>query len=666
MKIVQQIVAVAALAASGWAAADIAAVNGRVVDVSGVAIASAVISSGGNSVTANADGSFQLVIAEPGHYRIDVDAEGYFGMVHTFSVPASTASDMRLPDVGLVQRGPGRRLFLFAGDAMLSRRYFEPRANEPAIVRRSHVVEDGKALLQHVRPYVERADVASVNLETQLANDSPGEALPKSVTFYSPTALPGLLKWAGFDYVALGNNHTFDYRDAGLRSLLDAVGTADIDYSGAGFDEQQARKPFIMALADKDIAFLSYVGWEGTFSPTQSATATKGGAALGNSEVFAEDLASIDEDAISVLQYHSGLEYSAHPAMTEQTRLRTAIDAGADLAIGHHAHVLQGFEIYKDRLIAYSMGNFLFDQFHYTTQLGMLMYVWLDGETFYRAEIVPLNINGYVPTPATGRFRDAVLNRLARLSAPRGVCMTESGAHGVVAANNCSEPQRIDVSPELAGAPPIAISTLGQSPTRPLHVETQGTRYRLGIDMLPRGDFESFGLFGTHDRTWIQNDFIAFPDDDSRYMRIDVPRGESVRAGMKVFERVFTLSNPATLSGRVRVEGSATLRFSLQRRRADDGFEQALEDGPLSEIGTVTASDAGWQEFSFDFAHPRISTRSIRLIVDVENLGGVDVKVSLDELTWIEWRTPWMDGGNVSTETLPATHLQTEMADFQD
>ena len=176
--------------------------------------------------------------------------------------------------------------------------------------------------------------------------------------------------------------------------------------------------------------------------------------------------------------------------------------------------------------------------------------------------------------------------------------------------------------------------------------------------MLPRGDFESFGLFGTYDRTWIRNEYIDFPDDDSRYMRVTVPRRQSVRAGMKVFERVFTLSNPATISGRVRVEGSATLRFSLQRRRPDDGFEQALVDGPTTDLGTVIASDDDWLYFSFDFAHPRLSTRSIRMIVDIENSGTEDAVVSLDEFTWIEWRTPWMDGGNVSIETLPATHLQ--------
>ena len=100
--------------------------------------------------------------------------------------------------------------------------------------------------------------------------------------------------------------------------------------------------------------------WAGTFSPSQTAEGSKGGAALGGDNVFAEDLATIGTDDLSVVQYHSGLEYAEAPAMSERQRLRHAVDHGADVAIGHHAHVLQGLEIYRGRLIAYSMGNFVF------------------------------------------------------------------------------------------------------------------------------------------------------------------------------------------------------------------------------------------------------------------------------------------------------------------
>ena len=126
---------------------------------------------------------------------------------------------------------------LFAGDAMLARRFLAPRADEPALVRREHVQQDGRMLFDAIAPYIRLADFASVNLETQLSEREPDERLPKSVTFFSPTALAGLLEEAGFDYVALGNNHTYDYRDAGLISTLEALQKTGLAYSGAGLDE---------------------------------------------------------------------------------------------------------------------------------------------------------------------------------------------------------------------------------------------------------------------------------------------------------------------------------------------------------------------------------------------------------------------------------------------
>ena len=119
-----------------------------------------------------------------GLVRVEVSADGYYASVQTMRADAEPAP------VTLVQKKPGRNLLLFAGDAMLARRYFEPRDGETALVRRHHVREDGEALLAHVRPYVQLADLASVNLETQLADAELSDPLPKLVTFWSPAALP--------------------------------------------------------------------------------------------------------------------------------------------------------------------------------------------------------------------------------------------------------------------------------------------------------------------------------------------------------------------------------------------------------------------------------------------------------------------------------------------
>jgi hypothetical protein len=642
-------------------AAESLPVNGRVLGDGDVAPAGAVVSMRGIETTVDADGGFSFQLDTPTTISLRVEAPGYYSFIHTVHRSDFVSGrDAYLPDIRLVKKAPGRTLLMFAGDAMLSRRYFEPRGGEPVLVRQDSVLDDGKKLLVPIRPYIELADFASVNMETQLSNNELTDRVPKSVTFYSPDELATLLQWAGFDYVALGNNHMYDYREAGLESTVAALQETGLVYSGAGANDAAAREPGSVEIGGRNYEWLSYVGWAGTFQPSQVAELDKGGAALGNTTVIAEDLATLPKEAISVLQLHAGLEYAARPALSEQTTMRQAVKDGADVAIGHHPHVLQGFEIVDDRLIAYSMGNFLFDQYHYTTQLGMLLYVWMDGDTLHRAEVVPLHVNGYVPTPATGLMRHAILTRLARLSGPR-VCMTPSGFHAVVEACT-AEPKasnRITI-PEAAGTAAVHVRELGASPLLPVTVDGAEGPYRLGIDLLRRGDFEYARLFGAHDRTWIESRHAALKTGENNRLEVRVPPGgKPVRTGLKVFERVFTLSSPATVSGRLRVEGDARIRFLLQRRRANDMLGDALTNGPLTEIGTWEGSTDGWTTFSFDYNQPRVATRSVRLLMEFSDLSDdkSGVAASLDDLAWIEWQTPWIDPGDANDLPIFATHL---------
>jgi len=648
---------------SAQAAADSLMVTGRVIDEAQSPISSAVVSVNSLPANVNENGEYQFVVDSAEPLLIDISADGYYRVLHTMHQSDFTDGSKQVADIELVSKAPQRRLLVFAGDAMLARRYFEPRAGEPALVRSDHITEDGQNLLRTIKPYIELADFASVNHETQLSSGRLRHRLPKSVTFYSPTELASILRWAGFDYVALGNNHTWDYQDKGLASTTRALDEAELAYSGAGMDEAEARQPHIAQLGGQPYGFLSYVGWAGTFSPSQAADGKKGGAALGGSAVFKEDLRKIPGSTVSVLQYHSGLEYSEAPAVSERMRLREAVDQGADVAIGHHPHVIQGFEVYRNRLVAYSLGNFLFDQYHYTTQLGMLLYVWMDGEDLHRAEVVPMNINGYVPTPATGRFRFSVLSRLARLSRPYNTCLRENGAHAIVEScgkNAASDFQVVDISDIETRKTPVHLGEFGLSPLTPAAFKAEAQMYRLGTDILRRGDFESSGLHGTSDRTWLESDAVTISNDDSRVLHVELSMNSYVRTGMRVFERVFAPSNPTTVRGRFHTNGAASVQFLLQRRRMDDELDDALESGPITPIGGTRVSEAGWHDFSFDFDQPRVSTRSVRLLIDVrDDSGRSDGTIVLfDDLAWIEWRTPWLGGDNAASDAAFATHVQ--------
>jgi hypothetical protein len=635
-------------------------IHGRILGDEGEAIAEARIEVAGQIVQSDADGRFTVAASARGPFSLRVDADGYYPAVQTFADTMLEAVDGDVGSITIVARRPDRRLLLFAGDAMLARRFFEPPPGDPRLVRPEHVLEDGKRLLAPIKPYIELADFASVNMETQLSSAKLSDRLPKSVTFYSPDEFAELLEWAGFDYVALGNNHTWDYQAQGLASTLAALDDTALGYSGAGFDEVSARAPYLADIGGEPYAFLSYVGWAGTFSPHQAAEGSKGGAALGGSEVFAEDLAATPPAAAAVLQYHSGLEYSDRPAMSERTRLRLAIDDGADIAIGHHAHILQGLEIYKNRLIAYSMGNFLFDQTYYTTQLGMLLYVWMDRDVLYRAEIVPMYVNGYVPTPATGAMHHAILHRIARVSRDLGTCLQANGAHATVVACDEAPVRQVDLGMAQPGEGPVPLYRMGLSALDPVSFAIAGYRYRLGTDILRRGDFESFGLFGIPGRGWILGPGTAIDDGESRHLRLKVPENGTVQTGMSAFQRVFTRSNPTTLAGRIYVDAPVSVRFRLQRRRPGTNLPEALASGPVLTVGGLRLDTPGWQRFSVDFDQPRVGTEAVRLLIDAASdpdlPGGATIRI--DDLAWIEWHSPWIDGDNGPGAARHATHVQ--------
>ncbi|MEM6514446.1 MAG: CapA family protein [Pseudomonadota bacterium] len=624
----------------------------RVVSDAGRSLESVSATLDGVDLAVTTDGRFRLPRDGDRSRRLRVTADGHYAFVHTIA-----ATDLRnglFGTITLVEKKPGRRLLLFTGDAMLTRRFFNPPTGEHTLVQADTLESDVRRLLDPVRPYIGLADYASVNVETVLADTEPDGALPKSVNFVSPSRLATALADAGFDYAALGNNHTNDFSDAGIRATLDAIQSAGLDASGAGLDETSARRPAEVDIFGQPYAFLSYVGWPGYFTPSQAAAGDKGGAALGNVSVFSEDLRTVPSVATAVLQHHSGLEYAEQPPMSVFTELRHAVDAGADLVVAHHPHVLQGLELYRDKLIAYSMGNFLFDQTYPTTKLGMLLYVWMDGSRFHRAELVPIHINDYRPVPATGSLRYAVMHRLARVSAPLGTCFASSGMHLVLTPDVRCDAEALTV-PADAGAI-VSLRELGLTPLRPHYPAKLPGRYRLGTDILRSGEFDSSGQFGTRDRDWIRG--RADTVEGSYRVRI-LPGAGRARVGMKGFQRAYTPSTPTTFSGRVRANGAASITFLLQRRTTRASTSEALERGPTEIVGELESVSEGWMPFRFHVDQPRVSTREVRLLFDIGNPDNNGVVLEFDDLSWVEWATPWLSGERPDSAAY-ATHVERE------
>jgi len=647
---------------------EAARITGSITDTSSRALASASLTINGQPINVDDAGSFSADVGDDDVYAIELSAPDHYSFIQTFSradFHLSGDGVLEIPPIALVARAHGRRLLVFGGDTMMARRFLKPRAGEPVLIHRESAEADMTSVLKHMKPYLQLADFASVNLETQLSATPMEESLPKSVAFFTDTAIAPALRWAGVDYVALGNNHTFDFLDAGLQRTLAALQSAGLAFSGAGANDALARKAHVADLGGLPVHLHSYVGWPGTFEPNQVASPSKGGAALGTGESISTDMRSSPADALTVMQYHSGLEYVSKPPVAEETQLKLAVDNGADLAIGHHSHVIQGYEVYKGSLLAYSLGNFVFDQYLPSTQAGMLLFVWYDDDRFYRAEVVPLHINGYVPTPATGVLRYDILQRLARLSGSASTCLNGSGGHLVIVPceNNVNSlaSQHLEVPNGDSAASIHHLASLGAVPLPEVTRVTGPGPYRLGVDVLRRGDFEYSGLFDTTDRTWIEHPAVSVVGVEEKKLQIRLNDSSAVTTGMKVFTRVFSRSNPATVTASVSSNACARLEFSLQRRPDGVGFNDALVTGPVTLIGQVEI-DEGTKHAALDFQLPRTFTRSIRLLLEATRCeqSAPPVIIEVDDLAVLEWQTPWLSSGAVNPRAAEtqATHVQ--------
>jgi poly-gamma-glutamate synthesis protein (capsule biosynthesis protein) len=130
-----------------------------------------------------------------------------------------------------------------------------------------------------------------------------------------------------------------------------------------------------------------------------------------------------------VVSFHWGDEYKGTANSRQRELAHAAIDAGADLILGHHPHVLEGLEIYKDRLIAYSLGDFVWDHYSQETGETVILRVAIPGKGLPSVEVIPIYLDEVTGTPApvTGDHAASILKRLARYSSDLGLELTIDG-----------------------------------------------------------------------------------------------------------------------------------------------------------------------------------------------------------------------------------------------
>ncbi len=303
----------------------------------------------------------------------------------TATAPAATATP--LPPTATPT--PTRTVTLAAvGDIMLARSIGE------------RVLSDGPPVVfAGVEPHLSSADLTVGNLETSISHE--GAPAAKGYTFRAPPATAASLGAAGYDVVSQANNHALDYGAEALADTRRLVEAQGVDVVGAGPDLAAATKPAIIERNGLRVAVLGFVNTQAEGSYDQAnwaATATTAGVAWATPEAIRTAVQSAKAEAdIVIVMLHAGVEYDAAPTPEQEMLAETAIDAGASLVLGAHPHVLQPVVEYDGGVIAYSLGNFVFDGFDPPANTTAIFDATLTPAGVQSWKLVPVSIVDGLP-----------------------------------------------------------------------------------------------------------------------------------------------------------------------------------------------------------------------------------------------------------------------------
>ncbi|MGO4886238.1 CapA family protein [Anaerobacillus sp. MEB173] len=277
---------------------------------------------------------------------------------------------------------------------------------------------------EQAKPYLEESDIAMVNLETAVSEK--GVASNKSYAFQSHPNLIKGMKWAGVDLVTVANNHSLDYGIEAFTDTLHHLTEEGIVYVGGGMNEAEAYRAKQVTVRGKTISFLGF----SSVLPAVSwyAGENQPGLASGYQVERVYDVASqaVHASDITIVYMHWGEELADYPRTSDREMAHTLIDLGVDLVIGAHPHVLQGLEYYNGKLIAYSLGNFIFTTSSVeTARQSAVLQVAIDEEGAQSAKVYPMTIDQGAVWQADEQETKVIMQRLSSLS--EGGTWTEHG-----------------------------------------------------------------------------------------------------------------------------------------------------------------------------------------------------------------------------------------------
>jgi len=269
---------------------------------------------------------------------------------------------------------------------------------------------NNKHPFETVKEIFESKDILFGNLETVLS--SRGKKAKKSVLLYSSPEKVRYLKDVDYNILNVANNHILDLGVEGFKDTLDILNKNGLNFIGAN-NGKSASNHLILERNGIKLGFLGYT--IGRFKVPESISINK----LKEKKIIADIKFIKDKCDFIVVSLHWGTENVFYPSPQQIDRAHNLIDRGATLILGHHPHVIQGIEKYKNGLIAYSLGNFQFDPelSQSKTNESVALCVDFNEEGIKNYEIVPVVIDRDVlPIVAGGQVKDEILDLISEIS----------------------------------------------------------------------------------------------------------------------------------------------------------------------------------------------------------------------------------------------------------
>ncbi len=646
----------------------------QLLDSNATALTDASVQLFDNQYRTDAQGQLTLTDLSNNNVTLTISVPGYERIVMV--VNSKAQQNQPLPVVLKKVTATSSEL-MFGGDTMFGRRYMDPSLTtmgnllpdvEEAMIRPGNAASSAIALTQFVKPIMASADFASVNLESPVLA-TPSTVHPsKEFAFFSlPDTLQGLTA-IGIDYVALGNNHVFDYQQKGLEDTIKFVEQAGFSHSGAGNNTTEAYAPRLVKVGNTTLGLVSATSITGDdHLVTYIATANKGGAAdLTDSTALSAAVEQASESSdYAVVQLHGGDEYSYAPTRYINNRFEFVSRRAPDLMIAHHPHVAQGFGLYNGVPALLGLGNFVFEQNRHETLLGVAVSVRVDptqSPKTQSARAYPVYLEDYQPKLVSGFLSDYLIRRLAEFSSPEVAIVPGPGFGDVYFQNPPSVQEVETVTLNLAaGEHLVDLREYAPSNAFLSKISSTGTAdVTLGRDLMWFGDFEDWdndnevnevtrwehesdditpcltgAMRGTQGMCLSRTQFNNRP--------IRMPFKQTLRT-MPITPSESTLEAYSELSlfGYAKGDNAGALSAELTIVTAEDNLEFSSE-----EVGLIEPGSYNWQTFRHDITLPddsqtlgpeQLPARAVKLAFKQAPPEQGEATVMLDQLALISWQ----------------------------